>query len=108
MQPKKALVVRGGWEGHRPVQATELFLPFLESSGFTVRVEESTEVYADAAELARTDLVVQCISMSEISAEQVAGLSTAVAAGTDLTAPRVIEASSAMPLTPRSESMVYW
>ncbi|MFF4800764.1 ThuA domain-containing protein [Streptomyces sp. NPDC001351] len=85
MQPKKALVVRGGWEGHRPVQATELFLPFLESSGFTVRVEESTDVYADAAEMARTDLVVQCISMSEISAEQVSGLSAAVAAGTGFT-----------------------
>ncbi|MGW2718835.1 ThuA domain-containing protein [Streptomyces sp. NPDC001492] len=85
MQPKKALVVRGGWEGHRPVQATELFLPFLESSGFTVRVEESTDVYADAAEMARTDLVVQCVSMSEISAEQVSGLSAAVAAGTGFT-----------------------
>jgi type 1 glutamine amidotransferase len=85
MQPKKALVVRGGWEGHRPVQATELFLPFLESNGFTVRVEESTDVYADADEMARTDLVVQCISMSEISAEQVAGLSAAVAAGTGFT-----------------------
>jgi len=85
MQPKKALVVRGGWEGHRPVQATELFLPFLESSGFTVRVEESTDVYADAGEMAHTDLVVQCISMSDISAEQVAGLSAAVAAGTGFT-----------------------
>jgi type 1 glutamine amidotransferase len=85
MQPKKALVVRGGWEGHRPVQATELFLPFLEKSGFTVRVEESTDVYADAAEMASTDLVVQCISMSEISAEQVAGLSAAVGAGTGFT-----------------------
>ncbi|MGW3117639.1 ThuA domain-containing protein [Streptomyces sp. NPDC001107] len=85
MQPKKALVVRGGWEGHRPVQATELFLPFLEKSGFTVRVEESTDVYADAAEMASTDLVVQCVSMSEISAEQVAGLSAAVAAGTGFT-----------------------
>ena len=85
MQPKKALVVRGGWEGHRPVQATELFLPFLEKSGFTVRVEESTDVYADAAEMASTDLVVQCISMSEITAEQLAGLSAAVAAGTGFT-----------------------
>ena len=26
---RSALVVRGGWEGHVPVQATELFLPFL-------------------------------------------------------------------------------
>ncbi|MEV3907949.1 MULTISPECIES: ThuA domain-containing protein [Streptomyces] len=85
MTRKKALVVRGGWEGHQPVKATELFLPFLESSGYDVRIEESTDVYADSAEMAATDLVVQCVTMSEITAEQVSGLSTAVTAGTGFT-----------------------
>ncbi|WP_328975062.1 ThuA domain-containing protein [Streptomyces canus] len=85
MTRKKALVVRGGWEGHQPVKATELFLPFLESSGYDVRIEESTDVYADSAEMAATDLVVQCVTMSEITAEQVSGLSTAVMAGTGFT-----------------------
>src|SRR3954452_11117378 len=81
----RALVVRGGWEGHRPVEATELFLPFLKENGYDVRVEESPEVYADGPEMARTDLIVQCVSMSSISSEQVAGLRSAVAAGTGLT-----------------------
>ncbi|MFJ9535664.1 ThuA domain-containing protein [Streptomyces sp. NPDC101225] len=85
MTRKKALIVRGGWEGHRPVEATELFLPFLDESGFTVRIEESTEVYADAAVMAATDLVVQCVSMSEITAGQLSGLASAVEAGTGLT-----------------------
>lgn len=85
MTRKKALVVRGGWEGHQPVKATELFLPFLESGGYDVRIEESTDVYADSAEMAATDLVVQCVTMSEITAEQVSGLSTAVMAGTGFT-----------------------
>jgi type 1 glutamine amidotransferase len=85
MTRKKALVVRGGWEGHQPVKATELFLPFLEGNGYDVRIEESTDVYADPAEMAATDLVVQCVTMSEITAEQVSGLSAAVAAGTGLT-----------------------
>ncbi|MFR0354463.1 ThuA domain-containing protein [Streptomyces sediminimaris] len=85
MTRKKALIVRGGWEGHRPVEATEMFLPFLDKSGFTVRIEESTEVYADADEMAGTDLVVQCVSMSEITGAQVSGLASAVAAGTGLT-----------------------
>lgn len=85
MTRKKALVVRGGWEGHQPVKATELFLPFLQSSGYDVRIEESTDVYADSAEMAATDLVVQCVTMSEITAEQVSGLSTAVMAGTGFT-----------------------
>ena len=38
---KTALVVRGGWDGHQPVEATELFLPFLKANGYEVRVEES-------------------------------------------------------------------
>ena len=85
MTRKKALVVRGGWEGHQPVKATELFLPFLESNGYDVRIEESTAVYADTDAMAATDLVVQCVTMSEITAEQVSGLSGAVVAGTGLT-----------------------
>ncbi len=80
-----ALIVRGGWEGHRPVEATDLFVPFLKDSGYTVRVEGSTEVYADADVMAGTDLVVQCITMSTITADQLAGLSTAVRNGTGLT-----------------------
>src|SRR5215207_5238311 len=80
-----ALVVRGGWEGHRPVEATGLFLPFLEKQGYAVRVEESVEIYADPAEMARTDLLVQCVTMSEISSGQLAGLRAAVAAGTGFT-----------------------
>ncbi|MDX3224327.1 ThuA domain-containing protein [Streptomyces sp. ME19-01-6] len=82
---KKALVVRGGWEGHQPVEATKLFIPFLERSGYEVRVEESTQVYADATTMSDTDLVVQCVTMSEISADEVKGLAGAVAAGTGLT-----------------------
>jgi type 1 glutamine amidotransferase len=82
---QKALVVRGGWEGHQPVEATEMFLPFLEQHGYQVRVEESPEIYADAGEMAATDLIVQCVTMSEISKEQVAGLRAAVVAGTGFT-----------------------
>ncbi|MER8004143.1 ThuA domain-containing protein [Streptomyces sp. NPDC094149] len=85
MAQKRALVVRGGWEGHRPVEATELFIPFLRDNGYEVRVEESTAVYGDAAEMERTDLVVQCVTMSEITAGQLAGLGAAVAAGTGFT-----------------------
>lgn len=81
----KALVVRGGWEGHQPVEATDMFIPFLERAGYTVRVEGSPELYADAAEMATVDLVLQCVTMSQITAEQVAGLRAAVEAGTGLT-----------------------
>ena len=81
----KALIVRGGWDGHRPVESTDLFVPFLTGHGYEVRVEESPAAYADAAVMAATDLIVQCVTMSEITADQVAGLRDAVAAGTGLT-----------------------
>ena len=84
MSPRKALVVRGGWDGHRPVEATDLFLPFLESSGFDVRVEESNEVYADEPTMAATDLIVQSVTMSDISRDAFLGLRAAVERGTGL------------------------
>jgi uncharacterized protein len=76
--------VRGGWEGHRPVESTDLFLPFLERHGFEVRIEDSPEVYADADAMARVDLVLQSVTMSEASREAVAGLRAAVEAGAGL------------------------
>lgn len=85
MTRRNALVVRGGWPGHRPVEATDLFLPFLQEHDYAVRVEDSPEIYADAAELAGTDLIVQCVTMSEISKDQLAGLQAAVVAGTGFT-----------------------
>jgi hypothetical protein len=66
------------------VEATALFLPFLEREGFVVRVEESPEVYADAEVMAGVDLVVQCVTMSTIEPDQLAGLVGAVEAGTGL------------------------
>jgi uncharacterized protein len=81
----RALVVRGGWDGHRPVEATDLFRPFLKASGFEVRIEESTAIYADSSVMSETDLIVQCISMSTIERDEIAGLRAAVAAGTGFT-----------------------
>ncbi|MFJ2558419.1 MULTISPECIES: ThuA domain-containing protein [unclassified Streptomyces] len=81
---RRALVVRGGWEGHRPVEITELFLPFLRAHGYDVRVSGTLDVYADAELLAATDLIVQCWTMGEITGEQSAGLAAAVRAGTGL------------------------
>ena len=79
---RRALVVRGGWDGHAPEEAAELFVPFLREHGFEVVVEGSLEAYADADLMAATDLVVQCWTMGDILADELRGLRTAVAAGT--------------------------
>ncbi len=84
MNSRQAVVVRGGWEGHSPVEATDRFIPFLKRHGFGVAVHDSPEVYADQATMAATDLVVQCYTQGEATDEQVLGLSAAVAAGTGL------------------------
>ncbi len=81
---RKALVVRGGWDGHQPVETTGLFIPFLEANGFDVRIEESSKVYADADYLATVDLVVQTNTMTTIEPEEFAGLRHAVENGMGL------------------------
>jgi type 1 glutamine amidotransferase len=81
---RKALVVRGGWDGHMPVETTGLFIPFLEANGFEVRVEEGSAVYADADVMADTDLIVQANTMTTIEPEEMAGLYAAVVAGTGM------------------------
>ncbi len=83
-KPRRALVVRGGWQGHQPVEATDRFLPFLAEHGFTVDVHDDLAPYADADYLAGVDLIVQCVTMSTIEHDQVAGLRAAVEAGTGL------------------------
>ena len=40
---RRALVVRGGWDGHVPVEATDRFLPYLKEIGFEVEVSDSLD-----------------------------------------------------------------
>ncbi|WP_022872992.1 ThuA domain-containing protein [Nesterenkonia alba] len=81
---KRALIVRGGWEGHQPVETTDFFRPFLTASGYEYTIHDSPEIYADEQTMAATDLIVQCLTQSTIEKEQIAGLRTAVEAGTGL------------------------
>lgn len=81
---RQALIVRGGWDGHQPVEATDLFLPFLRKNGFEVRIEESPKIYADASYMSGVDLVVQCNTMTTIEREEFEGLRAAVEAGTGM------------------------
>jgi type 1 glutamine amidotransferase len=81
---RSALIVRGGWDGHQPVETTDSFVPFLESNGFAVRIEDAPAVYTDAAYMASVDLVVQVNTMSTITKEEFAGLQAAVLSGTGM------------------------
>jgi type 1 glutamine amidotransferase len=83
-QGRKALVVRGGWEGHAPVEATDLFVPFLEKNGYEVHRADSPAPYADSAFMSDIDLIVQCYTMGTIEREELRGLEAAIRAGTGM------------------------
>lgn len=82
--PPTALVVRGGWDGHIPVAASDRYAEALRAVGYTVTVSDTLDSYLDADLLAATDLVVQCWTMGRVTGEQSAGLAAAVRAGTGL------------------------
>jgi uncharacterized protein len=78
---KKALVCWGGWDGHEPRQTTEVFLPFLASQGYDVRVEDNMAAYADEEYMKSVDLIVPCFTMAGIEGPQEQGLLSAVRNG---------------------------
>ncbi len=81
---KKALFVYGGWEGHEPVKCRDLFVPWLQKSGFDVTASDTQAPYADAALMKTIDLVVQVWTMGTIAKEPLQGLLAAVKGGTGL------------------------
>jgi type 1 glutamine amidotransferase len=78
---RNVLIVRGGAEFHQPVQTTGSFVPFLEASGFSVKICDSLSAYDDPELLTGADLIVQCWTRGEITAEQRANLDAAVRSG---------------------------
>ncbi len=80
-QAKSALFVRGGWEGHEPAQASDIFASLLGEQGYRVELADTLDVYLDEAKLRALDLIVQTYTMSTITKEQEWGLLEAVKSG---------------------------
>lgn len=78
---KKALVVWGGWEGHQPKQTVDLFVPWLQQQGFDVEVSNTLDSYLDVAKLKGLALIVQAVTMGQLSPQQEKGLLDAVRGG---------------------------
>ena len=77
----RALIVRVGWDGHQPVETTNLFAHFLQENGFEVQIEESSKVYANASVMDDIDLIVQANTMNSIEQDELKGLGSSAEAG---------------------------
>lgn len=80
---RQALIVCGGWEGHEPQKSAQIVASILEEQGFHVRVEETTQAFADPA-LSDLSLVVPIYTMSTIGKDELANLAGAVRGGVGL------------------------
>lgn len=81
---RQALIVWGGWDGHQPKQCAEIFAPFLEDSGFDVRVCDTLDVYLETDYMNALSLIVPIWTMGTITGEQEKGLLSAVKTGVGL------------------------
>lgn len=80
---REALVVWGGWKGHEPEQCAGIIAGMLEGDGFSVRLANTTEAFADPA-IMDLDLIIPIYTMSKIAKEEVANLTAAVKGGVGL------------------------
>jgi uncharacterized protein len=78
---KQALMIWGGWEGHQPREATELFAGLLRESNFEVEVSDTLDSLLDIERLRSLDLIVPVWTMGTITKEQERGLLDVVASG---------------------------
>ncbi len=81
---RSALIVYGGWEGHKPREQTDLWGAWLRTQGFAVEESPSLDSFADAQKLARLSLIVPMWTMGTLTKEQSAALCGAVLKGVGL------------------------
>lgn len=81
---KKVLIVWGGWEGHQPKQTVDVFAPWLAEQGFDVEISNTLDAYLDAEKMKSLALIVQAVTMGQITAAQEKGLLEAVRGGVGL------------------------
>jgi type 1 glutamine amidotransferase len=82
-QPR-ALIVSGGWPGHKPQQLAQIVTRMLEESGLHVTAADTLDVLDDVTELPGYRLIVPNWTMGTISASQSSHLRAAIRGGVGL------------------------
>ena len=81
---KKALIFRGGWDGHEPVKTSERFAALLEKNGIRAEIVDGVECLEDRDKLMEYDLIVACYTMGKLPKECAKSVSYAVGHGVGL------------------------
>jgi len=78
---KKVLILWGGWAGHEPKQCVDIFAPWLVEQGFDVEVSQTLDSYCEVEKMKSLSLIVQAITMAQITPQQEKGLLEAIRGG---------------------------
>lgn len=81
---KKALIVQGGWNGHQPVEVSEVFKKILEKNNFEVEISDTLDSFLDIEKLMTLDLIIPVWTMGKITNDQIKPVLDAVASGVGL------------------------
>ena len=81
---KKALILKGGWDGHEPEKVSARFGRMLEAEGYQVEIADNLEVLNDANKIKGLHLLVPVWTMAKITNQQVVNVSEAIANGTGI------------------------
>ena len=81
---KKALIFRGGWEGHEPKLISERLAGILERHGIRAEIFDGVDCLSDLEALMEYDLIVPCFTMGELPRAYEKNVSAAVAHGVGL------------------------
>lgn len=81
---KRALIVRGGWDGHQPVEVSLVFEKLLQLEDFEIEISESLEVFESLESILTYSLIIPVYTMSEIKEEYVQNICSAVQQGVGL------------------------
>ncbi len=77
---KKALIIQGGWQGHEPVQVSDILAGALRENGVEVEIADTLDVLKER-DLKALDLIIMQWTMGKIERDQLAPLLEAVESG---------------------------
>lgn len=78
---RKVLIMWGGWEGHQPELFVEQVVDWLKKEGIEYVISNDLNDYSNFEFLSNFNLIIQSVTMSQLTEDQEFGLLKAVSAG---------------------------